>query len=274
LPQGAPGEQVQALTRQYDEAMAAFRKRYEAAKTDEERQKLIELVPEADDYAPLFLQIAERQPRDPAAVDALLWIVRNTRALPGKADTPYAKARAVLIRDQVKHAKIGLFCLALRYEVMDAEALAFVRQVRERNPDKQAQAQAGYALARLLLRRGEFAAFLQKQADAKQTASFSKSYGEEAIADLKRCDPEALKKEAETLFESILKDKAQAATVIPRGTAKVTVGELADRELFAMQHLLPGKPAPEITGEDIDGKPLKLSDYRGRVVLLDFWGHW
>jgi cytochrome oxidase Cu insertion factor (SCO1/SenC/PrrC family) len=35
-----------------------------------------------------------------------------------------------------------------------------------------------------------------------------------------------------------------------------------------------GKPAPEIAGEDIDGKQFKLSDYRGKVVLLDFWGHW
>ena len=35
-----------------------------------------------------------------------------------------------------------------------------------------------------------------------------------------------------------------------------------------------GREAPEISGEDIDGVPFKLSDYRGRVVLLDFWGHW
>jgi hypothetical protein len=35
-----------------------------------------------------------------------------------------------------------------------------------------------------------------------------------------------------------------------------------------------GKPAPEIEGEDVDGKPMKLSDYRGKVVLLDFWGNW
>jgi peroxiredoxin len=33
-------------------------------------------------------------------------------------------------------------------------------------------------------------------------------------------------------------------------------------------------PAPEIAGEDIDGKKFKLSDYRGKVVLLDFWGNW
>jgi hypothetical protein len=35
-----------------------------------------------------------------------------------------------------------------------------------------------------------------------------------------------------------------------------------------------GNIAPEIQGEDLDGVPFKLSDYRGKVVLLDFWGHW
>ena len=34
------------------------------------------------------------------------------------------------------------------------------------------------------------------------------------------------------------------------------------------------RPAPEITGTDFDGKPLKLSDYRGKVVLLDFSATW
>jgi hypothetical protein len=35
-----------------------------------------------------------------------------------------------------------------------------------------------------------------------------------------------------------------------------------------------GMTAKEIEGEDIDGQRFKLSDYRGKVVLLDFWGHW
>lgn len=35
-----------------------------------------------------------------------------------------------------------------------------------------------------------------------------------------------------------------------------------------------GKPAPEIEGEDVDGKSFRLSDYRGKVVVLDFWGDW
>lgn len=35
-----------------------------------------------------------------------------------------------------------------------------------------------------------------------------------------------------------------------------------------------GKPAPEITGVDLDGNPMKVSDFRGKVVVLDFWGDW
>jgi peroxiredoxin len=35
-----------------------------------------------------------------------------------------------------------------------------------------------------------------------------------------------------------------------------------------------GKVAPDIEGEDLAGVPFKLSDYRGKVVMLDFWGDW
>jgi cytochrome oxidase Cu insertion factor (SCO1/SenC/PrrC family) len=33
-------------------------------------------------------------------------------------------------------------------------------------------------------------------------------------------------------------------------------------------------PSLEIVGSDQDGVTFKLSDYRGKVVLLDFWGNW
>ena len=35
-----------------------------------------------------------------------------------------------------------------------------------------------------------------------------------------------------------------------------------------------GQPAPEVSGVDQDGKEFKLSDYRGKVVMLDFWASW
>ena len=35
-----------------------------------------------------------------------------------------------------------------------------------------------------------------------------------------------------------------------------------------------GEIAPDIVGKDLDGVQFKLSDYRGKVVMLDFWGDW
>lgn len=52
----------------------------------------------------------------------------------------------------------------------------------------------------------------------------------------------------------------------------VTKSIKAKRE--AEEKLAIGKVAPEIIGKDVDGKEMKLSDYRGKIVVLDFWGDW
>lgn len=36
----------------------------------------------------------------------------------------------------------------------------------------------------------------------------------------------------------------------------------------------PGAPAPAFVAHDLDGDPVRLQDYRGRVVLLNIWATW
>ena len=38
--------------------------------------------------------------------------------------------------------------------------------------------------------------------------------------------------------------------------------------------LQPGQSAPNFTLDDLDGKPVSLSQFKGQVVLLDFWASW
>lgn len=48
----------------------------------------------------------------------------------------------------------------------------------------------------------------------------------------------------------------------------------AKEALVEVQKLAIGSVAPDIVGVDVEGVSFKLSDYRGKVVLLDFWGFW
>ena len=50
--------------------------------------------------------------------------------------------------------------------------------------------------------------------------------------------------------------------------------ERISTHIFQVQNLTIGKMAPDIVGEDLDEVPFKLSDYRGKVVVIDFWGDW
>ena len=49
---------------------------------------------------------------------------------------------------------------------------------------------------------------------------------------------------------------------------------VAQAKKHSPEDLAIGKLAPEISGVDVDGRKFKLSDYRGKVVVLDFWGDW
>ena len=74
-----------------------------------------------------------------------------------------------------------------------------------------------------------------------------------------------LAKRIETLFERAAKEY---------GDVKFragTVGAQAKSELYDIRYLAVGKIAPDIAGKDQDGKPFKLSDYHGKIVLLYFW---
>ena len=75
-------------------------------------------------------------------------------------------------------------------------------------------------------------------------------------------------------------DRIALRAAEPRDAARLlevrgrNIAKRAEGKLFAAQNLGIGKVAPEIVGKDVDGNEMKLSDYRGKVVVIDFWGDW
>jgi hypothetical protein len=94
-------------------------------------------------------------------------------------------------------------------------------------------------------------------------------FGKDYLVTLRRQDPARAGAEVEAHFERAIEEYADVK--LPYSG---TVGEQARRELYEIRHLSVGKQAQEIEGEDQDGKRFKLSDYRGKVVLLYFWSEY
>jgi hypothetical protein len=69
-------------------------------------------------------------------------------------------------------------------------------------------------------------------------------------------------------------EKYLALVIDQLGRDNAALVKDAELELKALRTLRVGKKAPDIAGADFDGKQFKLSDYRGKVILLDFWGNW
>jgi len=75
-------------------------------------------------------------------------------------------------------------------------------------------------------------------------------------------------REATQMLERVI---AELADVPFEGS---TLGELVEPMMYELKHLSVGSRAMEITGLDADGKEFRLSDYRGQVVVIDFWADW
>ena len=61
--------------------------------------------------------------------------------------------------------------------------------------------------------------------------------------------------------------RGKLARLRPNSAGKASSGSLS-------VSLEIGSVAPEIVGTNIEGRKMRLSDYRGKVVVLDFWGDW
>jgi hypothetical protein len=260
-PPRSAAEQYQALVKEYDDAQQKFFSKYGAAKTDAERQQAFKSQPDSATFAKKFLALAKESPKGPAAVDALAWVVTHAGYTP---EGP--RALELLARDHVTSNKLSHVCASAVY-LRASQVEPFLRDVLAKNPDHAVQGAACFALGKYLKSQAELVHRLKEDGGLVERLGAMAEFGPERAKKLLAQDPAALTKEAEGLFERVVKDFADIKDDRP-------LDQAAQGELFEMRNLAVGKAAPEIEGEDIDGVKFKLSDYRGKVILLDFWGNW
>jgi hypothetical protein len=261
----APPEEYKALLTEAQEAGQAHWK----ATTDEERKQI---AARAEALPLKFLKLAEKNPREPWTLDALTSVITTEYWLDNYSshagwgnDSRQARAIAILLRDYVQSDKLGEACKRVQC-CFRKDCETFLRTVLEKNPHRDVRGQASLCLAWFLNGRLNRLDLLKEQPTVN--SRYEGLYGRDYLDTLRRQDPA----QAVAEIESVLEQAAEKY-----GDVKLayggTVGDNAKMELFAIRHLAVGKEAADIEGPDQNGVRFKLTDYRGKVVLLYFWQH-
>jgi hypothetical protein len=256
-------EQYQVLSKEFSAASSSFW----PSTNDQQRQIAIlrvEKLPEK------LLELAQSNPKDPIALDALIqvvsveyWLNTHTSHPGWGKNSPQAKAITLMLRDHLESDKLDEACRRVQYGFRQ-ECEIFLHTVLEKSPHRQVQGTACLRLAQFLGNRLDKLDLLADQPELAKR--YETLYGSDYLQALRLQDRGKVLGEAEGLYEQAIEKYADVK--LPYD---ITVGEQARTELFEIRHLAVGKEAPEIEGVDQDGRELKLSDYRGKVVLLYFW---
>lgn len=259
----SPAEQYRALIQDWEAYSKRATKEWSEATTDaakgrfsEENKRVTHSIGER------ALELARSHPKDPAALDALLWIV-HTGYRP-----ECTEAWRLLTSDYLDSERLAQACRDTRRDVAANPALVerFLREAIGKSPHREIQGQACFALAIFVNFRAEA---MRTWAAQDRTRFEGMLKTPENLAMYRDRSPDDLAKEAEGLYERVVAEFADLKDVRGR-----LLGERSKGELNELRNLSIGKLAPDIEGEDADGRTFKLGDYRGKVIVLTFSGNW
>ncbi|MFO0815573.1 MAG: TlpA disulfide reductase family protein [Gemmatales bacterium] len=197
-------------------------------------------------FAPRFLAFAENNPKNAAALDSLSFALRAASGSKDKS-TIFTQVIKNLRTSYMQNADVKKLFSMLANSMND-DALAFLREVIAKHSDRTTQAKACKQLANGLNNLAQQADYLSKNPAIRPRAEAQ--LGKEAVeallakADKYKTDAEELSKMVKDKFSDVFPD------------------------------LSVGKTAPEVINKDLDDKTVKLSDLKGRVVVLDIWATW
>jgi peroxiredoxin len=225
-----------ALIDNYESAVRANTLLIIDAKTEEERTKHRSTIPDSRPYAEQVLALIHAHPDAPDLADGLNWLLTQCIHLP--------QGIAALDLVAKKYPALpGLAPGLKRLEDLDPDiATPVLQAVLNSAAQRDEKAAALFALGS-----HQFRAFEAAPDDATRAASREK---------------------ATALFQQIITD---FPTVQIQG---FSLAHQAATVLFEITHLSVGAIAPEIMGMDDKDQTFKLSDYRGRAIVLVFWGDW
>ena len=217
---------VKELISEHQKKIAEFGKKIQAAAPKDRQKVYREEYPNPKEAVAELKKIAKEHPDSQAALDAIAFVVQNSRGRGVGPEIMDILKKHHLDNDGLVDVVVSMM------RIPTPAAKEFLKLASTESKSKNVRGMAIYGLASGMER--------------------DKSKADEYKAHL----------------QTLVKDYPDLEY---RGR---NIAKRAEGKLFAAEHLAIGKVAPEIVGADVDGKEMKLSDYRGKVVVLDFWGDW
>jgi hypothetical protein len=251
-------EQFRDMKSAFSKEMRAFSAKVRKAKAAERSDIMKEQVEFASDMTGKVMELVDSSEDQELSASILAWVAQNDRG--------ENKAAAVeqLLTDFPESEELATIATSMGRAMPEPKNEVILRSLIENSPHDSVKANATLSLVNMLSSMNRFA-------DMPKTAraGFVKQMGEGGEEFLDKWTAEAVAAETEKLLEAAMESYAD----VPYGRGS-TVGEFAENKLFSIKYLQIGKVAPDIEGSDLDEVEFKLSDYRGKVVVIDFWGDW
>ena len=286
---GAPEirREFKALVAEAQAASERYGPEYKRLKTEEEKKAYNAANwPTEKVVVGRMKSLAHRHPDDPIAFDALAWLAILAD------NTPESDAAAEeMARRYGQDRRVWLMIQDMRRGVISPARGTLLRAVLERNPDRATRGRACLDLADYQV---ELAGFARVLSTPGMRPWQAQAYTEARLDWFRRLDPGRLQEEAGRLYQRVLKEFADVAPVKwwtvpwmkdsdpstvygPGKDAELDSGTLSNQArpaLDELRRLSVGCVAPEIDGPDTEGARHRLTDYRGKVVVLTFSGTW
>lgn len=231
-------ERFEGLKAEYDRKFEEFKKAAQKSTGEADAAEVRKLRPTAKDYCNRFMALANENAADDVACDALVWVVEHHDQR--ESLQQLEEAIGLIAKHHLATPKLKEIIPALAYS-HSKPAVVLAEALIEKGGNREVR---GYACMFSAI--GRYAQFEGKFEDKD----------DKHLAEIR------------TLLLRVQKDYPDIQLDNKR------FGRIAEGLLFELAHLIPGKVAPDIEGADLTGKKMKLSDHRGKVVVLVFWGSW
>jgi thiol-disulfide isomerase/thioredoxin len=254
-------EEAREVTGRYAKDFDEYIEALHRSRTPEQRDKADEKRPKPIPNATRLVSWAERNPKDPAAADLLVAVVRH-----GRFTADARKAADILSRDHLDLHGVQFVETATQVTLWPMPvAEGWLRAYLDKSPNRQTRAMACLQLASYKKWILESAT---QEMDADWIERLEENFGEGSTDYLKRLDSDRLTDDAISLLDRLTGEF---------GDVEWSGARLADTARpirFQLTKLAIGKASPAIEADDLDGVPFRLTQYRGKVVVLTFWATW